>query len=472
MIYDIVQGTNRARAKVISVNDLQNFYPEIEDTGKSKNIKALIGCPGYRLAATGYGSGNGRGCYTTSTGRFFKVVYNRLVEMSTSETVTIRGILNTSTGMCGIADNGTQILIVDGTHGYIYNLSTNTLTRIADADFPEKPTHCLFTDGYFLVNKGGSGQFYFSASYDGTSWDGLDFATAEYSADTLQGIVKTSNGTVWMIGTQTVEMWSNTGNADLPWRRISGAVKVVGCIAPYSIATDGEKIFFLGNGSAGYGSIYMGAGYDVQKISTPAIEYQVKQLTGGLESAVGFMYSDESHSFYVISFTSEVTFVYDISTGEWHTRGSLNAVTGQNIRQFAQGYAFFNGKHYVGSFLDGNIYEMNLNLLDEAGTEIRRVIVTGHLQNENRNLAHLKLEIECEKGVGLVGEAEPQIMIHFSDDNANTWSSEFWVGVGKIGEYLARAIRRQLGRSRDRVYRIVCTDKVKWVIVNAYVDVL
>ena len=472
MIFDIVQGTSRARAKVISVNDLQNFYPEVEDTGKSKSIKALIGCPGYRLVGTAYGLGNSRGLYATPTGRLFQIVYNRLVEVTASETFIERGVLNTSSGMCGIADNGNQVLIVDGTYGYIYNLSTNSLTRITDAGFPASPTHCLFTDGYFLVNAGGTGQFYFLASYDGSSWNALDFATAEYSADTLQGIVKTSNGTIWMIGKQSLELWSNVGTADLPWRRVSGTVKEVGTVAPQSIATNGDQVFFLGNGASGYGSIYIGQGYDARKISTPAVEYQIKQLDGSIEDSVAFTYSDEGHAFYVISFTSELTLAYDITTGEWHTRGSLNTFTGQNIRQFAQGYAFFNGKHYVGSWANGNLYEMNLDFNDDAGGDIKRAIVTGHIHNENQLLKHLKFELDCEKGAGLVSGGEPKIMLQFSDDGGHTWSSEYWVGVGAIGEYRARAIWRRVGSSRDRVYRLTCSDPAKWIITNAYIEVL
>lgn len=471
MIFDIVQGNYRSRAKVISVNDLQNFYPEVVDNGKGKNVKALIGCPGYRLVGTANDSGTGRGLYKTSTERFFTVVNNKLFEMSIAEAFTERGTLNTSTGMCVFSDNGTQLLITDGTYGYIYTLATNTLARITDVDYPVSTSHCIFTDGYFLVNAGGTGQFYFSSSYDGSAWAGLDFATAEYSADNLQGIAKTSNGTIWMIGKQSVELWSNVGTADLPWRRISGSVREIGCIAPYSIASNGDQVFFLGNGASGYGAVYMGQGYDIQKISNPAIEYQIKQLVN-INTAVAYTYSDEGHSFYVISFTTEKTFVYDITTGEWHTRGTYNSVTGNSIRQFSQGYAFFNGKHYVGNYLNGTIYEMGLDIYSEGTNPIKREIVTGHIHNENQRLRHLKVELEIERGTGLVGEDAPKIMMQFSNDGGNTWSSEYWKDAGKIGEYKARAIWHRVGMARDRVYRFVMTDAVQWTIANAYIEVM
>lgn len=423
MIFNIVHGTNSGRAKVISVNELINFYPEVEDGEKSKFVKALIGCPGYRLAVAAYTEGQGRAIYTTSTNRMFTIVSNKLIEISTAEVATERGTLSTSTGFCVMADNGTQLLIVDGAGGYIYTLGTDTLAAITDGDFPGSPTHCIFTDGYFLVNSSTTGKFYFSSSYDGTNWDALDFATAEYSADTLIGIVKTSNGTIWMIGNQSIELWQNVGTADLPWRRVAGAVKEDGSIAPHSIASDGTRVFWLGNGKNSYGSVFMGVGYEAVKISTHAIEYQIKRLTN-IENATAFTYTDEGHSFYVVSFSTEKTFVYDVSTGEWHRRGTYNSSTGFNVRQFAQGCAFLNGNFYVGSHLNANVYEMNLNTYDEGGEPIKRVIVTNHISDENRLIKHMKLEVDLEKGTGIEDDITPTMMMQFSDDGGHTWSNE------------------------------------------------
>jgi hypothetical protein len=275
-----------------------------------------------------------------------------------------------------------------------------------------------------------------------------------------------------MLGKHSLELWQNVGTSDLPWRRISGCVKEVGCISPYSIASNGDQVFWLGNGLNGYGSVYMGSGYEVKKISTHAIEYQIKQFVG-LENVSAFVYSDEGHSFYVINFDTQKTFVYDLSTGEWHRRGTIDTLSGNNVRQFLNSCAFFNGKIYCGSFLNGNIYEMSLDILSEAGSSIKREIITNHIGMENRLIRHKKIEIDLEKGVGLEGEDEPKIMLQFSDNGGNTWSNQFDIvfAPGKIGEYYTRAIYKRLGVSRDRIYKIVVSDSVKWVITNAFIEV-
>lgn len=471
MRFDIVHGTGSGRAKIISPVDTINFYPEVEDSEKSRFVKALIGCPGYRLAVTAYSKGECRALYCTSTDRLFSIISNKFIEISTAEVATVRGTLNSSVSHCVMADNGSQILVVDGTDGYIYNLSTNELSEITDENFPASPTHCIFTDGYFIVNESGTGKFWFSSSYDGMAWDGLDFATAEYSADTLTGIAKTSNGTIWMIGKQSLELWNNVGVADLPWRRIAGSVREIGCIAPYSISSNGNNIFWLGNGANGYGAVFMGSGYDIARISTPAIEYQIKQLTN-IYQAIGYTYVDEGHQFYVLSFSSETTLVYDTSTREWHKRGSYNSSTGRNIRDSSQWCAFFNGKNYTGSYLDGGIYEMSLDIYYENGTSIKRVIETPVISHENKLLKHRVLEIDLEKGVGNTGEDAPVIMVSFSDDNGKTWSNiSYEMTPGAVGEYSKRAIIRRLGASRNRVYRITVSAAVKWVISSAFIEV-
>jgi hypothetical protein len=470
MIFNIVQGENSGRAKSVSCTSLDNFYPEVNVSGKSKSVSALIGCPGYRTVSELYTTGYTRCKYTTSTERLFEIVYNRVYEMSVDEVYTLRGTINTFSGSCSISDNGVQLLIVDGTNGYTYNLSTNTLAVITDINFPPGATVSIFTDGYFLVNESNTGRFWFSTLYDGASWNGLDFATAEYSADILQGITKTSNGTIWMIGKRTVELWQNVGIDDLPWRRIQGAVKEAGCSAPDSIASNGDQVFWLGYGANGHGSIYMGSGYESQKISTHAIEYQIKQYSN-IDAADSFCYSDEGHSFYVINFGSEATLVYDITTGEWHKRSTYNYDTGESARQSSRCYTFFNGKHYVGNYVNCKSSEMNLDIYTDNGLLIKRAITTNHINDENRMLQHLKLEIELEKGIGLNNEDAPEFEVLFSNDNGNTWIYTNKLSAGSIGEFTNRAILRRLGSARDRVYRLVFTDSGKWIISTAFIEV-
>jgi hypothetical protein len=84
-----------------------------------------------------------------------------------------------------------------------------------------------------------------------------------------------------------------------------------------------------------------------------------------------------------------------------------------------------------------------------------------------------EFEIDFETGVGLVTGwgATPQVMLRWSDDGGHTWSNESWASAGKIGQRSARVVWRRLGRSRDRVFEVVVSDPVKWVMLDAYLYV-
>lgn len=64
----------------------------------------------------------------------------------------------------------------------------------------------------------------------------------------------------------------------------------------------------------------------------------------------------------------------------------------------------------------------------------------------------------------------PQAMLHWSNDGGFTFGNEHWTTIGKMGAYKNRAIWRQMGEARDRVYEVQVTDPVYRVIVSAELD--
>jgi hypothetical protein len=65
----------------------------------------------------------------------------------------------------------------------------------------------------------------------------------------------------------------------------------------------------------------------------------------------------------------------------------------------------------------------------------------------------------------------PQAMLRWSSDGGSTWSNEHWTGVGQLGKYKNRAIWRRLGTARDRIFEVVVTDPVNFVIISANLKV-
>ena len=61
---------------------------------------------------------------------------------------------------------------------------------------------------------------------------------------------------------------------------------------------------------------------------------------------------------------------------------------------------------------------------------------------------------------------DPQVSLSYSDNGGHTFSPERTISMGKIGNYLGRCIWRNLGQSRDRVYRITCKEPVKFSLIG------
>lgn len=445
-----------------------NLYPEIvQRPGMAASVQMLC-TPGLTLFAN-LGVNPVRGqlrvgdlLYVVTAGTFY--------EVNSAGTATARGTIGTTTGYVSMATNGTQIMLVDGTNGYVYTIATTTLSAALGAPFNTfGAKYVVFANGYFAVPKNNSARWYISAQYDGNTWDALDFATAEALPDNLVTLF-TDNGQVWLLGENTVEIWFNLGAADFPFQPVSGANIEWGIAAARSIAKLDNRIAWLANPPLGGGpQAVINNGYNVQRISTHAIEYEWSTYSTTAD-AVAYSYVQEGHYFYVLTFpTGNATWVYDAATQEWHERSSNSLGVG---RHRGDNYSYFNGKHILGDYASGKLYSMELGVYDENGETLRSEVRVKVNSSRGNRFQHHRLTLEMEAGVGLASGqgSDPQVMLSWSDDGGHTYGNEHWRSLGAIGEYKWRTFWSRLGASRDRVYKLAITDPVKRVIITADLD--
>jgi hypothetical protein len=493
----VARSVNAADARMV------NLFPEIvPEAGKEPAF--LNRAPGLKLLNTiGNGPIRGLWAFSSSDSTAFVVSGTQLYKITTAYVATLIGTV-AGTGPVSLADNGTQLFIAANGPSYIYNNATNAFGPITDPDFPGAVTVC-YLDGYFVFNQPNSQLMWVTQLLDGTSIDPLEFVSTEGSPDGLVAV--TSNfREVWAFGTNSIEVWFDSGATDFPLQRIQGAFNELGCAAPYSIAKMDNGLFWLGRDRRGQGIVYRANGYAGVRISTHAVEWQIQQYAD-MSDAIGYTYQQDGHSFYVLVFPSaNTTWVYDAATQAWHERAGF--VNGNFTRHRSNCQMAFNNKIVVGDFQNGNIYAFDLDdFSDNGGVQkwLRswRALPTG--QNNLRRTAQHTLQLDCESGVGLNGYvlpeviylqtenddfliteasdyliaeqetvatqgADPQVMLRFSDDGGHTWSNEHWKSMGKIGEYYKRVMWRRLGMTtklRDRVYEVSGTDPVKIAIMGA-----
>lgn len=446
-----------------------NLYPELDElgTGKEREVASLVATPGLETLAT-LGIGPVRAFYTATNGRVFAVSGNQFFEINSDWTYVSRGTLVTQSGVVSIADNGIELVFVDGIQGWVFTFADNTFSQITDPDFLGADM-VMYQDGYFIFNKPGTGQFYITGLNDVT-FDALDLATAEGSPDNLVAILS-DHRDLWLFGTQSTEVFFNSGNAGFPFERIQGAYVEQGCSAKFSVAKINNTVFWLGGDDKGTGIVYMAKGYQPTRISTHAVERAI-QSYGGISDANAYCYQENGHSFYVLNFSrAQTTWVYDTSTNLWHERVYTNQ--GSFERHRGDCHAFGFGTHIVGDYQTGKLYKMSSSVYSDDGSEITRRRVAPHTSADMKRLFHSSFQLDIESGTGLDGlgqGVDPQVMLQFSDDGGHTWSNEKWTSFGKIGQTKRRALWRRLGVSRDRVYRITITDPVKVTIIGAELE--
>ena len=493
-----VGGAYSSRSRHVDMQECVNMYPQREAmqiTGqytaagfgvglsepKSKSVGSLIGCPGLDLISAPDTIGNVRGMIATSDGKFYTVIGNAVFSMQPDGTATFLGNVIGTNPIVGLAENGSQggqVIIVDESRGWIIDTTLNTVTPISN--FPGG-THVVFKDGRFLVNRPGTGQMFWSDApgYDGSAWVQGNFGTAESSPDSLTALAKTNND-LWLFGPLSYEVWQadidqNPGpsQGQLIFDRQSNLVGDIGTPAPYSPASIGNDLYWLGSNNRGHGVIWHNNGYSPERISTHGIEYIISKMAR-IDDAIGFCYQQEGHYFYVLTFpTADKTLVYDAMSGLWHERQYFNPTTGYSSRHRAQTCAFFDGMVLVGDREDSRIYKWDLDTYTDDGDPIVRTRTCPHINNSMDRVYYNEFEVDMEKGVGLPNGqgSNPQAMLSWSDDGGFTFGKERWDSPGRVGEYKTRMHWHSLGSSRNRIFRFKMTDPVKVVLIESWVEV-
>jgi hypothetical protein len=409
-----------------------NLFPEVIPEG-GKEPAFLQRCPGLTfLSNMGLGPVRGLWAFSPNDNVGFVVSGTQLYKINNAYLPTLIGTVD-GTGPVSMADNGTQLFIAANGPSYIYNANTNAFGQIADPDFPGAVTVC-YLDGYFVFNEPNSQKMWVTTLLDGTSIDPLEFASTEGSPDGLLAVVSNFRE-VWAFGTNSIEVWYDSGATDFPLQRIQGAFNELGCAAPYSIAKMDNGLFWLGRDRRGQGIVYRANGYQGQRISTHAVEWQIQQY-GDMSDAIAYTYQQDGHSFYVLIFpTANTTWVYDAATQAWHERAGF--VDGEFTRHRSNCQMAFNNKIVVGDFENGNIYAFDLDVYADNGQIQKwlrtwRALPTG--QNNLKRTAHHSLQLDCETGVGL------NLYPAYASENIDTES-----GLNLVAEYRQTYLATQSG---------------------------
>ena len=123
----LTQGAYTARSVIASAQRAVNIYPE-KNPPDSEVPFTHYNAPGLAPLGTAPNSA-ARGLYAANNGTLYYCAGSKLYAVSPSWTRTELGTIDTNSGLVSMADNGTKLVLVDGSSaGYQVDLTTNAFS--------------------------------------------------------------------------------------------------------------------------------------------------------------------------------------------------------------------------------------------------------------------------------------------------------------------------------------------------------
>lgn len=473
----IANGFYLSDSLPISAQECVNWYPNVPQVNGALSPGTLFGCAGIsQILTTGGVTDANRGAHVKD-GKPYFLNGTSLVRIdndldSDGNEIFTHANLGTipGTGRVSMADNGKQLMVlVPGGEGYIIDESSGTpFVQITDGDFTANgaPQIVVFVDSFFVCSTD-SKKFIKSASNDGTSWNALDFGSAESDPDKINSL-HVHNNKLYLGGSETTEEHQNAGSGGFPFQR-TGFFLDKGVYAPFSMISSNNTFMWIGGGTNESPAIWSLSGNSAKKISTTAIDSALQSFSQA-EIEASFAYSYAQNGAYFVGFSlPTLTFEYNTITGKWNERRSrITDSDGvkSDIRWRANSIVTAYNRVLCGDSQDGRIGAVDIDVYTEYSNKIIRTASFQPLSDLGNAMSVTQIEATFESGVGDLSVTDPQIRLSTSPDG-KTFGQELSRSIGKIGEYYKRSIWSKLGRfPRFAVFKFVMSDPVKPVFIK------
>jgi hypothetical protein len=372
-----------------SDQDLLNMLAVRAERGGTRTQFKLRQGPGLRPDVQ-IGTGKIRGMRNVE-GKLFVVSGAQLYQISPTGVAIPRGTIP-GTARVSMSHNqyggGNQLIVVNGSAGYVYDTTALTLTKITDEGYPG-----AFIAGYvdqYLAQVEPQGRYWFHSDLaDATAYSTLDQYEAEADPDRIVSL-HVSHREVLIFGKDTIEPFVNTGAQTGTFERASNTVIECGCAARFSVAGMDNSVFWLDDKRI----VRRLDGYTPIRISNAGIEQALAECTPeAISRAYAFTWEDRGHKVYYLTVPGYFTFGYDLLSGEWHRRSSPGKPTWR-----LSDLVFWEGRWIGGDAATGRLYELDWNYCFDGTEELVREWSTGVLTNQQRRIECNELEVLCSVG--------------------------------------------------------------------------
>lgn len=453
----IIGGTSQNRSHQANNQLTKNWYPELTPSG----VAPAVLLPWLGSSALGSNAvGTDRGTHEFN-GVLYHVVDQTLYSVNSSGgRVSIGTIDGTqrcifSNSVVGSLD---QMVIAAGK---IYTYDGTTLTETS-----------LFADSVTYLNSKSiypDGGFNFAVSGAGGPADITSTGSAESSTDDLLRPYA-FNQWVYMFGIETIEPFYDSGaTTGTPLARIDNSIMQKGLGGLYTIANTDQALYFLGDDS----NVYKIIQSQLTNITPPDIVNSIKDKNK--TTAYAFTIIINGQDFYILQFSTGLTYAYSEQINEWF---NLSTGTGDDP-YLAVSYTRAYNKHIAVDYRTGKTIELSFDAFDDLGETIQRRRVLPPLTSVNlgagtgKRLKMSRVYFSLQTGQGLASGqgSDPRIMVEYSIDGGETFSTEQWVKFGKLGQYLLKVKFDAMVSFYEITFRITVSDPVFCSLHDASIDV-
>lgn len=460
--------TYQLRDSRAAVDRVVNWVPvQIESgTGKGGASAYLKQAPG-KVALVALGAPV-RGVFAAG-GALYAVAGAAAYSITAAGVATKIGSLVTDAGPVEMACNRTQLCIVDGGGGYVYDLGDSSSPWQTIPGDWRGSARVEVLDGYGVFSAPSTNQWYLSDIEDFTVLSALDFASAEGSPGSIVAhLVK--HRELILLQERTGEVWYDAGGVDFPFARNTGAALEIGCAAAHTLRSIDGIAFWLSRDLMGGLGVHAMQAYTPERVSTHALEERLSVLSADqIAGATAYAYRMEGLSYYCLSVPGiDTTWCYEVRGGIWHERGEW--IDGAWAHDVGTCHAYAYGHHVVGGS-DGTIYRLDPTVSVSGARPLVRSRITPHnAQSSGARTRFGSMQIDCRTGDGLADSSSGSLMLRYSDDGGISWGNWRYLPLGAVGQYQRRARATMLGTARARVWEIRCTDNLRCEPISAIID--
>lgn len=443
---------------------LLNVYGEAAPQG-SKGPVILRRAPGIRTDRA-CGTGPGRGLHVMKNA-LYGVSGSRLYRIPAAGAVTDIGAISGSLPV-SMANNGTQMSLIVPGKGYVFS---GGLAEITDADFTSRNASVgKFFDNYLLGVDSGTGQFFCSDLADFSSYDGLDFATAEAAPDDLLTL-EVDHRSAILVGSETTELWYNSSSgAGFPFSRIPNGVIELGGASRLGICKQDNSVFIVASDR----TFRRLQGNTWLRVSQHGVEQAWGRYVA-VTDAECHPYTVDGHLSIAVTFPSEdATWIYDCTTQEWHERASYHRRSWD-----VSGIAVCYGKIYVQRASTGEIGVLDPRCYTEWSEPLLAEWTYQPLYANGKGVQVHRVEMGVETGVGTPTALEasgdgtdPKIKLELSRKGGRegTFRTVGIRSLGQKGDFKRQVHWDALGTGKDIVLRGSLAAPVPLTIWSTEVD--